>query len=209
MTMSRAAALRLAFVLPALLAASLALPAVGQALDDEAKEVVKLFATAYGDECTWDSPDSALDNPPRRWPLSWALSYSDEIESATLYELYCFSGAYNSSYAYYLVPAEDYYPIQSLAFAEPEFEVVYENDDFEGAVEDIVIEGMTAKTLLINPVFDPDTGTLTEYAYWRGLGDASSVGVWRFDEGRFVLKTYDVDASYDGEVNPTRLVDYE
>jgi hypothetical protein len=29
-----------------------------------------------------------------------------------------------------------------------------------------------------------------------------------FEDGRFILKTYEVDAAYDGEINLTRIVDF-
>lgn len=43
----------------------------------------------------------------------------------------------------------------------------------------------------------------------RGVGDASPNGVWTFRDGNFVLVKYDVDASYDGEIEPQTVVDYE
>jgi hypothetical protein len=67
---------------------------------------------------------------------------------------------------------------------------------------------MTATLSLVNSDFDPDTATLSSYSKWRGIGDASSSGTWVFDDGRFVLARYEVDASYDGEVNPETIVDY-
>lgn len=201
---------RILLGLPALLAAaSLALPASGQGLDAEAKEVVKRAAAAYGGQCDWEDENYFLDNPPERWTLSWMPAYGDAEQSLTLYKLFCFMGAYNVSHIYYTASEEPFSGIQPVAFAMPEFEVIYENDDFEGAVEDIVVEGMTTAMMLVNSEFDPETQTIADFSLWRGIGDASSGGVWQFKEGRFVLKTYDVDASYDGESNPTTLTDYE
>src|SRR5690606_20469742 len=98
--------------------------------------------------------------------------------------------------------------MRPLALAEPDFDVHYENDDFEGAVEGIDVTGMTATTALVNSYFEEETGTLTSASKWRGIGDASSAGTWIFDEGQFVLVHYEVDASYDGEINPEVIVDY-
>ena len=54
----------------------------------------------------------------------------------------------------------------------------------------------------------PATRTVTSHSKWRGLGDASSSGQWLFHNGRFILKSYDADASYDGEINPQTVLDY-
>jgi hypothetical protein len=50
---------------------------------------------------------------------------------------------------------------------------------------------------------------LTSWSKWRGVGDASANGTWAFKNGRFVLVKYDVDASYDGEINPQTVIDYD
>lgn len=68
---------------------------------------------------------------------------------------------------------------------------------------------MGAVTTLTNSTFDEETKTITSNAYWRGIGDASSIGVWEFREASFALKRYEVDATYDEEVNPQVLVDYD
>ena len=38
--------------------------------------------------------------------------------------------------------------------------------------------------------------------------DASSAGTYLFRNGNFSLVQYDVDASYDGEINPETVLDY-
>jgi hypothetical protein len=40
------------------------------------------------------------------------------------------------------------------------------------------------------------------------VGDASSTGTWLFRDGRFSLVQYEVDASYDGQINPETGLDY-
>ncbi|MGO4843166.1 DUF1176 domain-containing protein, partial [Rhizobiaceae sp. 2RAB30] len=49
---------------------------------------------------------------------------------------------------------------------------------------------------------------LMSHAKWRGVGDASSTGTYIFREGTFTLVKYDVDASYDGEINPETVLDF-
>jgi len=190
-----------------LTAASAMLAVSGTAAQDAAEPGVQerldatIAALCYGRDSA-----AAEAYPDQSWTLGWREDWADTDTSVTLHQFFCGAGAYNAQFVYYIV--DQYDEARPVAFAVPEFEVVYENGDSEGAVEDIALEGMTAVFMLTNSEFDPDTQTITEYQLWRGLGDASAAGVWTFKEGRFVLETYDVDASYDGEVNPARLVDY-
>jgi len=171
------------------------------------KQARKLHALAGGEMCNedisgWEDEDFAS------WELTYQPSYSDDApaETVTLVRLFCFAGAYNITHNYYI--QTEFEGLRPLALAEPDYDVEYENDDFEGAVEGITVTGMTATLSLVNSDFDPDTATLSSYSKWRGIGDASSSGTWVFDDGRFVLARYEVDASYDGEVNPETIVDY-
>jgi hypothetical protein len=74
-------------------------------------------------------------------------------------------------------------------------------DDFESAVVRIDVSGFTTRHSLSNSEFDAATNTLMATSYWRGLGDTFSTGRWTFEQGEFVLKQFDVDASYDAKVN--------
>lgn len=145
--------------------------------------------------------------------LEWTLSYQPswgaegEEEEVTLIRIFCGAGAYNVQHAYYIY--RDYEGLTPLPFAEPSFETRYaEEDDIDSALESVTLTGMSASLILVNSEFDPDTMTITSYSLWRGIGDASSSGVWTFRDGAFSLVSYAVDASYDGEVNPETLVDY-
>lgn len=183
--------------------------APGQEMDDEARTVLKLFTTAFADQCYWGNESDFLSEPPARWTLEWQEEWSDRPQTLTLYQLYCFSGAYNVNHVYYTVSPDDLEGIQPVSFARPAFDVVYADpDDLESAVVSIDVSGMTASTILTNSEFDAQTGMLTSHALWRGIGDASSGGAWAFDKGQFVLKRFDVDASYDAEFNAIRITDY-
>ena len=61
----------------------------------------------------------------------------------------------------------------------------------------------------MNSGYDEDTKTITSYSKWRGVGDASSAGTWIFRNGEFALVKYEVDASYDGEINPETVIDFD
>jgi hypothetical protein len=60
----------------------------------------------------------------------------------------------------------------------------------------------------VNSSFDEASQTITSASKWRGVGDASDSGTWIFRNGEFTLVKYDVDASYDGEVNPETVLDF-
>jgi hypothetical protein len=63
--------------------------------------------------------------------------------------------------------------------------------------------------MLTNSSYDEATKSIMSNAKWRGVGDASSAGTWIFRDGEFALVRYDVDASYDGEINPEPVFDVE
>lgn len=172
------------------------------------KQARKLHALAGGEWCDGDASAWA-DEDFASWDLTYKPSWSDDApeETVTLVRLFCMAGAYNVTHSYYV--KTEFEGLRPLALAEPAFDVRYENDDFEGAVEGIDITGMVASTSLVNSFFDEATGTLTSASKWRGIGDASSEGTWVFREGQFVLVKFDVDASYDGEINPETLIDYQ
>ena len=60
---------------------------------------------------------------------------------------------------------------------------------------------------LVNSEYDPSTRRISATMFWRGVGDATTHGVWRFAEGTLVLSRFEVDASYNREIDP--LVIYE
>ena len=187
-----------------------ALPAIGFAQQEAGSEedAFTRFSQSFPELC-YGLEDSAAAEyyANESWDLSWEPEYSDTPQTATLYKFFCGSGAYNVNHMYYL--ETEYEGLVPVAFATPQFDVVYENDDFEGAVLDMPMTGYGTQLLLTNSEFDPDSMTITSHALWRGLGDAFSAGTWTFDEGQFVLIRYEVDAQYDGEANPEILVSFK
>lgn len=173
------------------------------------KRAIKLHTLAGGDWCepleyAYDAEDAY-----RSWTFTYqpAWSADAEPEEVTLIRIWCMAGAYNVTHAYYLMrPNEGLTP---HAFATPSFEASYENDDsLEGDLTGIEVTGINATHLLTNSEFDPEAKVITSHALWRGVGDASSSGTWFFDDGEFSLVLFEIDASYDGEVNPEKVVDY-
>jgi len=149
--------------------------------------------------------DDAFSSYLVRFRYSYA-SESDPDSEVRIYRFLCNRGAYNESHVF--VMADQFGDLKVLSFATPELDIRYQDDDSEKPVESINIIGFRSEMELVNSDFDPSTLTLTSWAKWRGVGDASSNGTWILRNGEFALTRFDVDASYDGEINAETILDY-
>lgn len=188
----------------------LAALSLGPALAEEAslqERAEALHKLAGGEWCAFEGgfvPDDRYSS----WTFTYQPTWSEEADpqEVTLIRIFCGAGAYNISHAYYLYTEFD--GLTPVGFAAPVVDPQYKDGDSEGELECLPVIGFEADMLLVNSEFDLDTQTVTSYSKWRGIGDASSSGTWVFRDGTFVLVSYDVDASYDGEINPETVVDY-
>lgn len=176
----------------------------------ETRLVQRLYELAFTELCN-AAIDGGYGGPaPEVFDFTWRSQYDEASDPERQYRLYqfnCYGGAYNFSSVFYGWSADD--GVRALSFATPHIEVIYAQGDTLGEkLEGIEVLGFEARAMIANVRFDEASKTLNGGGYWRGLGDASDYGVWRFREGAFVLETYDVDASYNGEIDPERLVDY-
>lgn len=175
----------------------------GDAVKDQAQ---KAFAASYGQICRPASPDSAA---LETYEIGFHYTADPEEQperTARMFKFPCGSGAYNTDEVYYF--AGDDNEVVQLQFAEPELDIRYENDDTEGAVESITIIGYRTNDRLVNSQYDPATRTLTSFAKWRGVGDASSTATYIFRNGVFTLVKFDVDASYNDKIDPETVLDF-
>ena len=194
-------------ILPLAFAAtvSLAMAQDGAAPMDKAQALFQATAAAT---CDADGPGSE-DSAPESYPIGFRYSYDaaeDPERTAQLFRFFCFSGAYNEIHVYFLT--DDDGNVAPLHFAEPHYDVRYAGESDE-TVEAVTVTGFSTAAQLVNSGYDPQTRTITAHSLWRGMGDASSSGTWVFVDGGFRLVRYEVDASYDGEINPKVIVDYE
>jgi hypothetical protein len=168
----------------------------------------KAFAALHASECSAIRPDGSTDAPESYTiPFRYTSGSEDDPEStARLLRFYCGAGAYNESHVYYLHTEVE--GLRELHFATPELDIRYENDDSEGKVESMTIIGYRTDDALVNSFYDDASKSITSAAKWRGVGDASSSGTWMLRDGTFTLVKYDVDASYDGEINPETVLDF-
>lgn len=168
-----------------------------------------LFDAAYDQTCDGTPPGSDGPQAPDIHTIGFRYSYDDADapeRQLRLFRFYCRAGAYNEMHIYYVEDEID--GVRELHFSTPELDIRYENDDSDGPVDSMRVIGFTAENQLVNSDYDPENYTITSYAKWRGLGDAAASGTWLFRHGRFSLVKYEVDASYDGEINPELLLDY-
>jgi Protein of unknown function (DUF1176) len=204
----------------AILCAAAALPAVAETTTETAAPpgtnpqivlappaILDMAKSAYGPNCDFEG-EAGPDTRYTAYELIYKAqgdAPDDAAKKGTLHEVFCNAGAYNTINVYFITLGED--STTPVQFAAPAFNPIYENDDSEKGVLRIDIQGFTSADNLVNPSYDAATGTMTSFSKWRGVGDAGSSGTWRFLQGRFVLTHYEVDASYDGEINPTVIYD--
>ncbi len=172
--------------------------------------VERLFVLGFTEMCGAAIDGAFGGSVPETFDLSYRTEYDEAGTPDRKYRLYrfnCSGGAYNFSSVFYGWSEDD--GLAAISFAVPSLDVKYAEGDTEGVtVTAVNVVGFEARTQLSNASFDVASQSIGAGAYWRGIGDASDEGVWRFREGRFVLERYDVDASYNGEVDPQRVVDY-
>lgn len=180
-----------------------------EATDNMLAQAQAAFEAAYAD-CDGHLPGADPTQTAAeeyKIPFRYSADADGQPErEARLFRFYCGTGAYNESHVYYQYDEND--GLRALQFATPELDIRYENDDSEGNVESITIIGYTADQKLVNSFYDEASQSITSAPKWRGIGDASSNGTWIFRNGEFTLVKYDVDASYDGEINPETVLDF-
>lgn len=146
---------------------------------------------------------------PEVHEIGFRYDFDDDDQPERIVRLFrflCTVGAYNEGHAYFL--ADDDGEVAPLQFARPELDIRYA-DGGDETVESMTLIGFSTYPYLVNSAYDPETRTITDNALWRGMGDAASRGKWAFRQGEFNLVHYEVDASYDGEVNGEVVVDYD
>ena len=177
--------------------------------DEALEQAKKAFLATYGNQCDKQTPEGK----PIAEPVAYSIHYKDKDAGADdperetrLFRFFCSMAAYNESAVYYIY--DEVACVRQLQFAAPELDIRYENNNSEGKVEGIHIIGFQTDDQLVNSDYDDKTKTITSMNKWRGVGDASSAGTYLFRNGNFSLVQYDVDASYDGEINPETILDY-
>ncbi|MEP1207852.1 MAG: DUF1176 domain-containing protein [Rhizobiaceae bacterium] len=174
----------------------------------EMREARAWYSSFAESQCrTLDEIDALFVSEDTQYPIRHAIAatdYKGELkpgnDRTVIFQFFCDAGAYNSRHIF--VSYDDGL-FRQLAFSQPAISVAYENDSPDSAVKSVSIDGFEARLTVTNPAFDVETGSLKETTFWRGIGDAANESWWRFKGDRFVLSRFRVDASYDGEINPS------
>lgn len=174
-------------------------------------EAERVFAASFSNRCGGGAMEgmAAEELEPQSFDIDYRYMHEtadDPMRTARVFRFFCYGGAYNISHVYLMTDGEN--PVEPVSFAVPELDIRYENDDLEGVVEEMTQLGMITRSDLINSDYDPDTQAITSWEKWRGVGDASASGRWIFRYGAFSLVSYEVDATYDGEINPEQVIGF-
>jgi hypothetical protein len=172
------------------------------------EEIQPVFDALYGQGCP-RFPDAPIE-APQSFEIRFRYSSDDPAQPERLMQLYqfhCYSGAYNVVYVFFGWDPDT--GLRPIGLSYPQFDIEYEGETDDSPVKSIAITGYTARFTAVNAEYDPKTQTIVAGSAWRGIGDASSGGIWTFDEGEFRLVEYHVDATYDGEMNPKTIVDFQ
>lgn len=181
----------------------LAAPAFADTLDDRATAV---FSASYADAClSAFLEDGSLVEPPRRVSMRSAVTWDEAPVPMEVWLFRCNVGAYNLQSV--VIAHTGTQGVMPLSLARPDLEILREDpEDFDSAVQELRIIGWSSSPFVVNAELDPKTAELRESAFWRGLGDASSTSVWRLVDETFRLVRHEVDASYEGEINPVAVL---
>ncbi|MGY8790312.1 MAG: DUF1176 domain-containing protein, partial [Pseudomonadales bacterium] len=150
----------------------------GQLSQDQLDEVVA-FAQAQ-DYYNCNNFKDAYRHP------SMSQVYAVDVHS--IYRVACVQGASGTETVWF--QRSDQGPLKPIWFATPQ------ETSPSGHI------GFRRFAKLMNAVFDPETNEISTHEKWVGHGDQSEGGTWKFEDGRFVLKEYHVDAVADQKVDP-------
>ncbi|MFC5385804.1 DUF1176 domain-containing protein [Aquamicrobium segne] len=163
------------------------------------------FIASYSERCNASSSESDTTSPVD-YTISYRTRDNDHQQQARLFRFLCSSGAYNQTFVFFM--SDEQGLVRQVHLAEPELDIHYENDDPEKKPDAVNIIGYRSTDELTNATYDEENFSITTHAKWRGVGDAFSRGTWLFRNGAFSLVFYEVDASYDGQINPQTILDY-
>jgi len=180
---------------------------------EQTDSVLEEARTMFAEAAPYCSRDSAQGDPTTMPPEQYKLGYhytsdaEDEPErEARIFRFFCNSGAYNETHVYFQYDEDN--GLRQIQFASPDLDIRYQDDNTDEKVDSITTIGYVTDAELVNSFYDEPTRSITSHNKWRGVGDASDSGSWIFRNGRFTLVRYDVDASYDGEINPETILDF-
>ncbi len=188
-------------VLPALLA--IAPPAMAEEAAT-AETVLAASEAAFGASCYDLGSEIGAGFLPLRYEVTLSRDEDMVQTQAVVWQVFCNSGAYNFTHIYWI--ETDHEGLKPLSFPFPVFDVIREQpDNIDSALKELRLTGWVADHQLVNTDFDPATLTFSHFNKGRGIGDISQSGLWVLGVKGARIVSFDVDESYDGEMNPITL----
>jgi Protein of unknown function (DUF1176) len=177
-----------------------------QAADTNAEDLKAadaFMASAFGENCTRSGEDapSREDLPDVVHRFKFRYDYqtaSDPENTYMLFEMFCSMGAYNVSTVF--LTMDDSKVFSVLSFAQPVGHYDYTDDQQTTLKSPPTVIGFDATNMVTNAAVDDDAQTITSFGKWRGIGDAYDTGTWTFREGAFLLTKYEVDPTFDANL---------
>ena len=108
----------------------------------------------------------------------------------SIYNIVCILGASNFGTVWFQRSGQG--PLKPIYFAKP-------------ILSSSRVVGFETVNELATTSFDSKTNEISNHMKWAGHGDQSKGGTWKFEDGRFVLKEYHVDAVADQQVDPVTV----
>jgi hypothetical protein len=169
------------------------------------QKATQRFIAEQGEQCPFVHQPLSGKIKPKAYELRWKRdgALTEEPENITTLIMFeCDMAAYNTIEVYYMHNSTD--GLELLSLAEPDTDFKYEDAD-SSILKTWALRGLTTTNLLVNSSYEEATQSISMGAKWRGVGDASSSGTWVFRNGSFTLQDYEVDPTYDGEINPISI----
>jgi hypothetical protein len=164
------------------------------------------FVAEMGHECDKVADTKGGANEPQAFEIKYKPEGAGADEPESRFSLFAFScsmAAYNESNVFYAW--DTVFGMRRLSFAEPHLQIKYEDEE-QAKLKSMTVDGLQSSDTLTNAEYDPATKTINSLAKWRGIGDAASHGSYKFVDGQFVLKDFDVDPTTDEAINPYAIV---
>lgn len=123
--------------------------------------------------------------------------FGPEALDFSLYRFTCQRGAYNIT-SVILKKNQMTAEIYPLSFAVPEI----------SSEEPVRIVGYSTTVFLVNVNYSKESKELITFSKWRGIGDAFAFYAYLMTPENSILKKIEIDTTFDGEINPSIVVDF-
>ncbi len=176
--------------------------------DEYSKLKEWLYKTPEGKECTQDKEFWGDRKLVEKYSIKYKNDYSGEYDTYVFYSVLCMGGAYNMVNMFVEESKETVSKYRVINFAEPVIDYTFIKKYSKKLKEKVdhvkkwKLLGFSTKNMLVNSVYEAKTKAIGTFNKGRGLGDANSYSLYKFNKGKWLLVKAADDSTYDGKVNP-------